>query len=89
MANNVADQNWTAHNLTGGAGFGSSGLNIGPSGYRATGGFYFDRANYTYLWSSTESGTNAWFRYLNYTFTQVYRGTLNKAYGYSVRCVED
>ncbi|MBW8051733.1 MAG: hypothetical protein FVQ77_15630 [Cytophagales bacterium] len=90
MANHVADQNWTAGALTGGAGFGDvNGLNSSPSGSRNTIGNYYNRSNLTYLWSSTESGTSAWYRLLFYPITQVNRGTNGKAFGFGVRCVED
>jgi len=90
MANHVADQNWTAGVLTGSAGFGDvNGLNLGPSGYRSTNGNYYNRANFPYLWSSTESGSSAWVRSVNYALTEVYRTTLNKEFGFSVRCVKD
>ena len=89
MADNVADQNWTAGNLTGDANFGSSGLKVGPSGFRGANGSYYGRSGLTYLWSSTESGPNAWGRHLNYTGTQVNRLTNYKAGGFSVRCVKD
>ncbi|MBI5218131.1 MAG: hypothetical protein HY958_04295 [Bacteroidia bacterium] len=62
---------------------------VGPSGYRNTNGNYNNRGNNTNVWTSTESGANAWNRNLNYTITQVNRNTNNKAYGFSVRCVKD
>lgn len=89
MADNVADQSWTAGTLTGGTGFGSSGLAAGPSGFRGINGFYNARSIDTYVWSSTGSGSNAWKRYLSYTDTQVLRNTVSKAYGFSVRCIKD
>ncbi|MFH1319933.1 MAG: FISUMP domain-containing protein [Bacteroidota bacterium] len=89
MANNVADQSWTAGNLTSGAGFGSSVLDIGPSGDRNANGNYANRGYIQNLWTSTESGSNVWVRALNYTTTKVYRGTNNKAYGFPVRCIKD
>jgi len=89
MADDVTDQIWTANVLTGDAGFATSGLKIGPSGYRGTGGNYNVRSFETFLWSSTESGAIAWIRDLGYLITQVFRSANNKAYGFSVRCVKD
>ncbi len=90
MATHVTAQNWTINALTGGAGFGNTaGLRLGPSGFRLTNGNYTIRGDYTRLWSSTESGPNAWLRNLHYVITQVNRTTSNKATGFPVRCVED
>ena len=66
---------------------GFSGLQGGNRGY--DGAFY----NIGYIgnwWSSTENDSNnAWFRNLNYFNGNVYRNNLNKAYGFSVRCLRD
>lgn len=59
-----------------------------PGGYSWIGSFayvgYFGN-----WWSATESGANAWSHNLHYTEARVYRGTNDKAYGFSVRCVKD
>ncbi|PKL30878.1 hypothetical protein CVV43_05060 [Candidatus Saccharibacteria bacterium HGW-Saccharibacteria-1] len=41
------------------------------------------------LWSSSESGGNAWNRNLNTTQANVNRNTNDKANGFSVRCLEN
>jgi len=69
--------------------FGTSGLGVLPAGYRNTDGSYSNLSHYTYIWSSLESDANAWRRYLFYNHTDVYRGTNDKLYGFSVRCLKD
>jgi len=63
--------------------------NITYPGYRYTDGSFFNRGSALFLWSSTPSGTNAWRRYLLTTYSTVARDARNKAYGFSVRCLED
>ena len=90
MANDVTDQSWNAGNLRSDANFTQSGFDLGPSGYRHPNGNYYDRGDYTTLWSSTEGGTNAWIRYLYYSMTSVRRHNFyDKAIGFSVRCLKD
>ena len=89
MADHLADQNWTAGALTGDTGFNTSGFDLGPSGGRHPDGNYYLRGINTSMWTSTESGANAWHRVMSYTLTQVYRGTYDKAGGFPVRCVKD
>ncbi len=80
---------WSDGNLDQNANFGSSGFTLLPAGYRYTDGSFIDRFNRTYLWSSSENGTNAWFRELDYYYQPVYRNYASKAYGFSVRCIKD
>ncbi|HHB78399.1 MAG TPA: hypothetical protein ENK85_04115 [Saprospiraceae bacterium] len=60
-----------------------------PGGYRNTNGSFYNQGNNANLWSSTENGSNAWNRNLNYNNTDVNRNNNNKGYGFSVRCVRD
>ena len=60
-----------------------------PGGYRFTDGEFVQFGNYGYWWSSTESGANAWFRYLVYVNDDVVRSFVDKWSGFSVRCVMD
>ena len=69
--------------------FGTSGLDVLPAGCRNTDGSFGNRGSYTYLWSSLESGTSAWIRYLYYGHTDVSRSTSAQAYGFAVRCLRD
>lgn len=58
-------------------------------GYRDTVGAFYIRGSNTYFWSSSESGTYAWRRYLSSGLSTVYRGTHSGAVGFSVRCLKD
>ncbi|WXT99321.1 MAG: hypothetical protein Ctma_0017 [Catillopecten margaritatus gill symbiont] len=68
---------------------GSSGFEAKLAGDRDTDGSFYSRGDSTHLWSSTESGSNAYRRYLYTSNAAVYRGTINKAIGFSVRCLKD
>ena len=68
----------------------SSGFTALPGGLRYSNGSFGYLGSYGYWWSSTEySGTNAWYRLLNYYNAQVYRYSYNKTYGFSVRCLKN
>ncbi len=69
----------------------SSGFSGLPGGYRgAFNGYYANMGNGAYFWSTSQSNTsNAWYRYLNYKRSEIYRGYLFKICGFSVRCVRD
>jgi len=89
-----ADQDATGWRYTGDVGTdlkegGSSNFEALLAGYRGTDGSFGGRGSVTNLWSSSESGTNAWRRYLNSNDAGVYRVTNDKANGWSVRCVMD
>jgi len=66
---------------------GTSGLNVPLAGYRGVGGGFYNSGSYAYLWSSTESGTSAWYRGLYTSYATVGRDSTTKALGFSVRCV--
>jgi uncharacterized protein (TIGR02145 family) len=69
---------------------GSSGFNAYMSGRRDTGGTYSTLGSYTYFWTSTQTdASNAIRRSLGSSRTTVSRETINKAYGFSVRCVRN
>lgn len=73
-----------------GNGTNSSGFNALPGGNHGTAGsFYFLGGNGCWWSSSENSGTNAWYRYLNYESDQVGRSNSSKTNGYSVRCLKD
>ena len=67
----------------------SSGFTGLLAGDRETDGSFFARGYLAYFWSSTISGPDAWGRYLNFGYEAVYRGHGNRAYGFSVRCLQD
>lgn len=66
---------------------GVSGLNMPLAGYRDAGGSFFPLSSGAYLWSSSESSTNVWGRYLYAGSATVARSTGNKTSGVSVRCL--
>lgn len=68
---------------------GSSGLNIPPAGLRSTDGYSYYLASESYLWTSSQDGGSAWFRYLRTTEPFVLRNTYDKLFGFSVRCLGD
>ena len=67
-----------------------SGFTALPSGYRSgnTGGFYGISCCIAYFWTSTESSSSAWHRFLYYN-SDVRRLNYSKGHGYSVRLVKD
>jgi len=70
---------------------GSSGFKSVFAGYRDSkyGSFYY-RGTSASFWSSTESGDNVWYRYLDSGESTVARYAYNvKASGFSVRCLKD
>ena len=67
----------------------ASGFSALLVGYRYTDGSFNFQSTYTFLWSSTESDTNAWLRYLDSGTSTVRRVAFDKAHGVSVRCVQD
>ena len=79
---------WVNGALENNSQFGIADFDAFPGGYRS-----YTSSDYRYLgeracfWSSTESGAYAWFRWLLYNYSEVYRLNLSKRIGMSVRCV--
>jgi uncharacterized protein (TIGR02145 family) len=71
------------------SGTNSSGWSGLPGGYRYdSGGTFYYVGTDGGWWSSSEySSSNAWFRSLSYGDAAVGRGTNDKSYGFSVRCL--
>lgn len=68
----------------------SSGFNALPGGYRGSSGSFYYLGGYGDWWSSSESsGTRAWHRRLYYDYDQARRGSDDKTYGFSVRCLKN
>jgi uncharacterized protein (TIGR02145 family) len=82
----IGTSHWTSPNSGATNTSGFTGL---PGGYRYTDGLFFTLSYYAYFWSSSENGSDAWYRYLSYNNAQVIRGYSYQAYGFSVRCVRD
>ncbi|MCD4737332.1 MAG: hypothetical protein K8R53_14910, partial [Bacteroidales bacterium] len=79
----------TTHWQSPNTGTNSSGFTALPGGYRNPGGGFSYLTIYGRWWSSSESGSNAWYRHLNYSNAQVFRGSYGKDYGFSVRCLKN
>ena len=60
------------------------------AGLRYTDGSFVNRSTYSRFWSSSAvDASDAWYRYLHSGFATVARFDNDKAYGFSVRCVQD
>jgi uncharacterized protein (TIGR02145 family) len=72
-------------------GFNDSGFMGLPAGRRSTDGSSFANLGVATSWwsSSQSSATSSWRRHLNRDYSDVYRHTYNKLYGFSVRCLRD
>jgi uncharacterized protein (TIGR02145 family)/prepilin-type N-terminal cleavage/methylation domain-containing protein len=81
-----------AANCTGGTSCGTSGFNgVLTAGYRKPDGATFNgQPNNAYIWSSSlVAGVVAWNRSLSSGYATVYRTTLDRTYGFSVRCLKN
>jgi uncharacterized protein (TIGR02145 family) len=68
----------------------SSGFSALPGGYRYYYGYFSYLRRFGYWWSATEySGSDAWYRGLNYTVSNLGRHLDYKFLGISVRCIRD
>ena len=68
----------------------SSGFSALPGGNRYDYyGFFSYLGDYGLWWSSSPSGSDAWYRYLYSGNSNVYRANYSVRYGLSVRCVQD
>ncbi len=68
---------------------GVSGLDFPLSGSRDPGGFFYGLGAYAVFWSSSQSGSSAWYRGLGSGISPVSRNLSVKAGGFSVRCLKD
>jgi len=74
---------------SGGNGTNDFGFNALPGGYRNTDGNFGELNRGALFWPSSEfSSSTAWYRYLYYKSSKVYRNELNKVRGRSVRCLQ-
>jgi uncharacterized protein (TIGR02145 family) len=67
----------------------SSGFSAGPGGLRDYNGDFINDGSDGLWWSSSLSGTIAWFRVLNSNVGNISRFNLNRSRGFSVRCLRD
>lgn len=68
---------------------GSSGFDLLFAGYLPSGGSFMSIERTADFWSSTESGSNVWIRYIVHRKTKVFRSLESKSCGYSVRYIKD
>ncbi len=82
---------WNPATPTPSPGTNTSGFTALPSGYRDNGGSFFNIRNCAFYWSATEYGPSNFARYRNLCSdnSDVYRGSLYKSSGASVRCLRD
>jgi uncharacterized protein (TIGR02145 family) len=67
-----------------------SGFSAVPAGNRNSGGTFSVIGHYGYWWSSSEDlASSAWYQYMFYYDSGVYRSSNYKNFGFSVRCVRD
>ncbi len=81
---------WEGHNWKTSSNNIVEALKIPLTWYRTSNGSSFTyRGSYTFLWSSTESAGNAYYRRVHWDYDTVGRVAGNKWFGYSVRCIRD
>jgi uncharacterized protein (TIGR02145 family) len=75
----------------GSPGTNTSGFSALPGGYRDNDGSFFNFSYNAFFWSASEYDfLNAWFRYLYFFNSNLYRfNYFNKSVGASVRCLRD
>ena len=82
---------WESGMLESNSEFGNSGFTALPGGYRYNfNGYFLGMGGYGYFWSATENYSSiAWVRFLNFVSSGIYRSSLSKSYGFSVRLLRD
>jgi hypothetical protein len=84
----IGKQIWMAENLK--RATNASGFTALPSGRHTNLGSFGDDGYYGNWWSATEvDSTNAWYYFLNFPSSIIYRGVYFKTDGLSVRCLKD
>lgn len=84
----VADTTLYGRISTGGAK--ASGFNGLFCGYRKSNGEFYALGHMAYYWTSSEHNkSNALYRSLYNVRNGIYRGDINKSFGFSIRCVKD
>jgi len=69
----------------------SSGFTALPTGYRTNDGSYTAWGYVTFWWTSTPTNDSlsGWYRNVGYNYDSIGHGTIEKYYGFSIRCVMD
>ena len=65
------------------------GFNAKPGGCRVFNGQTNFQGNVAFWWTSTTSGNEAWYRYIDANQTRIFRQHTYKGYGMSIRCVKN
>jgi uncharacterized protein (TIGR02145 family) len=60
-----------------------------PAGCRLFNGEVNSQGNLTFWWTSSTSGNEGWYRYLDANQTRIFRQHTYKGYGMSIRCVKN
>jgi uncharacterized protein (TIGR02145 family) len=60
-----------------------------PAGCRLFNGEMNSQGNLTFWWTSSTSGNEGWYRYLDANQTRIFRQHTYKGYGMSIRCVKN
>jgi uncharacterized protein (TIGR02145 family) len=60
-----------------------------PGGLRYFDGTFLDFGNYGLWWSASGVGASAWYRYMNYNSSYLFRTVYDKIDGFSVRLIKD
>lgn len=70
--------------------FDESGFKSLPGGHHHCVGSYYGFGENAAWWTADETSvSDAWYRYMHYNFNGVFRNSIDKNYGYSVRCVKN
>jgi len=69
--------------------FNTSGFLVLPAGHRVNDNSFSGLSVNALFWSSSQSVTDVWNRSIGYYKTKIHRDTLDKNYGFSVRCLRD
>jgi uncharacterized protein (TIGR02145 family) len=67
----------------------SSGFTAEPGGLRSANGLFFNLGIDGFWWSSSSSGSYAWFRLLAWHNSAIYRNYYTQEHGFAVRCLRD
>lgn len=79
----------TAHWLSPNTGGTNTSGFTGLPGGKIVNTFFEELTVEGYWWSSTESGANAYYRYMYYESSNIFQGLAGKTNGYSVRCIKE
>ena len=78
---------WASPNINASDSSGFKGL---PGGYRLPTGAYYNIYTVGFWWTTTQDSlTGAYYRSLNCSNDDLYRGSFKETYGFSVRCIKD